>query len=170
MEKNPLPEKLLYTQTWSDIKILLAIVAIFCGILFFTSKSMYDKFAIAVVFFMISVFIILIFAFIAIRKLEIHPDKIIVKFPYYNEKIIYKTDIEKIIIKIIPGFALGSRSKDPKMVFQFYLKYNLNILWYQKHFSVNNFLWGDTYKGDRTNELIQYLKKHYSEILIDLTN
>lgn len=80
-----------------------------------------------------------------------------------------KHDIKKIKIKLESGFILGNRSKEPKMVFKFYLNKPLNIFWYSKKFSINNFFYGGTYYNDETKQLVSFFRKHYSDILEDLS-
>lgn len=163
-------EKLVYTQSLTDMVILIAIILIMFAIIYFQLGDPYAKMATLGSFAFVIFLIVVIYSFFAIRRFELYPDKIVVKFPGYPLKTIMRSEIQNIKIELQPGFILGNRGKDPKMVFRFYLKSPLNILWYSNSFSINNYLYGGTATDDETRKLVDFFRKHYSEILIDLSN
>lgn len=158
---------LVYEQTWGDVKYLLIIIAIILGIFYFASPAKEDKDVFLFLYFYIGILVVIFFNFFAIRKFEVYPDKIIITFPRNKKRVITKEEIEKIKIEHIPGFLLMKRVKIPKVVFKFYLKNKLNILFYGKKISINNYLLGDTAEGEKTIELVGYFRRYYNDILID---
>lgn len=77
---DELPEKLIYAQTWKDIRNVILIIAVIIGIFIITSESIDSRIAFILVFVFISSLILIIFAFFAIRRFELHPDKIILEY------------------------------------------------------------------------------------------
>lgn len=163
--KDKIPDNLVYEQTWEDVKYLLIIITIIYAIFYFTSQSLSDKTAFIILYFYFVILIIVVYNFFGIRKFEVYPDKIIITFPRNRKRIISKDEIEKIKVEYIPGFLLGNRVKWHKTVFRFYLKKELNVLFYRKKLSINNYLLGDTATGEKTIELVNYLHRYYRDIL-----
>ncbi len=166
MEEN----KLVYTQTWSDVIMVLVILALIFSIFYFSADSGDSRRAWIFTFLFISFLYVTIYAFIAIRRIEFYSDKIIVQFTKNNTVIINKDQIKSIEIKYRPPMKFLSRSKNSLTVFTFDIvnreQLSVPIFYGIKKFSINNNLFSDKATGEETYKVISFLKQYYSDKII----
>ncbi len=166
-KKSDEEEKLVFSTTWEDIKYTIIILGIFFIIPVIKSKNNYDRFAFLATFLFLIFLIIVIYATFGIRKIEFYPDKILLEFPGKRLRTIKKQDIKGLTIKYQPPFILLNRAKSEKVVFIFELNIDLSYLFFRKKLVINNFLFSDTAGGDATLKVVEFLRKHYADLLID---
>ncbi|MFN3412096.1 MAG: hypothetical protein ACK4YF_08060 [Exilispira sp.] len=165
--ENKSYEKLIFTQSWDDIKWTIIVLCIFFSIPIIKAKNLYERLTFTVALIFVCFLLIVIFSIIGIRRIEFHKNKIIIEFPGKNIRVLEKDSIKSITIKYEPGYSLLGRFRPGKTVFVIYSNKDLNYLFIRKKLVINSNLFSDKALGENTLKVVNFLRIHYKEIIID---
>lgn len=142
-------------------KVILVVMIIFTIIFFFIIKNKTQNDYIGIgIFYGIFALALLFLKIIGFEKIAILPDKIIIEFPFKQVCLIKKEDIKEI------NFYVLSEENSSNLLYYFSFKLNkkLNVLlFYRNSFGFNSNVFDEEYDGERTRQLVEFLKTHYGD-------
>lgn len=156
MEKKK--EILVFEQTASDVKWMMIVFTIIMAIVIL-SAPWQQKWIWIAVYLGISAMVWIVWKTMAIRRIEFHPDKILIFYPLKGLITLTKDEIFDISIYR----SWSGRLKTESTNFRFNLYKNHSIPPYGNMLIINNYLFGDNPSGEKVKELAEFLKTHYSE-------
>lgn len=156
MEKEK--EILVLEQTASDVKWMMIVFTAIMAIVIL-SAPWQQKWVWVVVYLGISAIVWIVWKTAAIRRIEFHPDKIVVLYPLKGLITLTQDDIRDISIYRSWSGRLRTESTN----FRFNLYKNYFIPPYGNMLIINNYLFGDDPLGEKVKELLEFLKTHYPD-------
>lgn len=170
-EPLPVPSEkaIVVTQSWRDYWFIIGVL--YGLILLIGWKQFTSNWTNFLIFVYCGLQVILptflAFKYLAMRKLIMTPSGVVIEVGDKHEEILYKKEaLQKIKVSYVSGFILGNRGKDPKVVFQFYLRpehvhpfRGLKRMLYAKKLSVSNYI-----LQEKSVEVLEFLGRFYGDV------
>ncbi|HOJ98519.1 MAG TPA: hypothetical protein PLW34_03015 [Termitinemataceae bacterium] len=165
----PSEKAIVVTQSWGDYWLIIGVL--YGLILLIGWKEFTSNWTTFLIFVYCALQVILptflAFKYLAMRKLIMTPSGVVIEVGDKREEILYKKEtLQKIKVSYVSGFILGKRGKDPKVVFQFYLKpehvhpfRGFKKMLYAKKLSVSNYV-----LQEKSVEVLEFLRRFYGDV------